>query len=63
MSWPSTDFEVEIQNELDKLRARNLKLESFVSDVSSHLHPEEADCECCREFWWRLATLEEKEVT
>ena len=35
MSWPSTDFEVEIQNELDTLRARNEKLEALVRHMSS----------------------------
>lgn len=31
MSWPGTDFEVEIQNELDELRARNKLLENVAA--------------------------------
>lgn len=59
MSWPGTDFEVEIQNELDELRARNAKLEAFIDGLQNHMHPEGGGCECCEELWFRFEKLEE----
>lgn len=54
MSWPSTDFECEIQDELDELRARNKLLEAIAAAARSvyvyHTHLATCGCEICKSF-------------
>ncbi len=67
MSWPSTDFEAEIQDELDRLRARNKLLEDvataardLVSQRRHHLWPSGAGRLCSCAICRALASLDEE---
>jgi len=62
MSWPATDFECAVQDELDALRARNEKLEKFHEDVVAILKSRTcriAYCKFCAEMAMATIRLED----